>query len=77
MERPDVSHVVARLSNNSVGRREREKFVRPLDFLEERAQAASPSMVPVFIFPSPLVPAWMTTWLGRGFSGDRTRKVAL
>jgi hypothetical protein len=53
MERPDVSHFVARLSNNSVGRTEREKFVRPLNFLEERAQAASPSMVPVFIFHSP------------------------
>jgi hypothetical protein len=27
MERPDVSHVVARLSNNSVGRREREREI--------------------------------------------------
>ena len=32
---------------------EREKFMRPLNFLEGRAQAASPSMVPVFIFPFP------------------------
>jgi hypothetical protein len=57
--------------------REREKFVRPLNFLEERAQAASPSMVPVFIFPFPPCTCVDDGMVGRGFSGDRTRKVAL
>ncbi|KAH8629813.1 hypothetical protein IG631_14390 [Alternaria alternata] len=55
----------------------REKFVRPLNFLKHGYHARGSGLRSFFIFSSPLVPAWITAWLGRGFSGDRIRKVAL